>query len=71
MDFSVLGPLQVHISGEIVAIRRGLPRLLLTYLLLHVVEPVAASVLAECIWNEQPPSDPGNAVHQVVSYLRR
>jgi predicted ATPase/DNA-binding SARP family transcriptional activator len=71
VDFSVLGPLQVRVSGESVAIRRGLPRLLLTYLLLHVGEPIAASVLAERIWNEEPPSDPANAVHQVVSYLRR
>ena len=71
MDFSVLGPLQVTVSGEAVAIRRGLPRLLLTYLALHVREPVASSVLAERIWIDEPPSDPGNAVHQVVSYIRR
>jgi predicted ATPase/DNA-binding SARP family transcriptional activator len=71
VDFSVLGPLQVRVSEESVAIRRGLPRLLLTYLLLHPGESIAASVLAERIWYEEPPSDPGNAVHQVVSYIRR
>jgi DNA-binding SARP family transcriptional activator len=70
VDFSVLGPLQVRIRGETVPVRRGLPRLLLTYLLLHPGEPVAASVLADRLWNGQPPEDPGNAVHRVVSYVR-
>jgi DNA-binding SARP family transcriptional activator len=70
VDFSVLGPLQVRVRGETVPVRRGLPRLLLTYLLLHPAEPVAASVLADRMWNGQLPVDPANAVHRVVSYVR-
>ncbi len=71
MDFSVLGPLQVRANGTTVPVRRGLPRLLLTYLLLHPGEPVAAPVLADRLWNGQPPADAGNAVHRLVFYLRR
>jgi predicted ATPase/DNA-binding SARP family transcriptional activator len=70
VDFSVLGPLQVRVRGETVPVRRGLPRLLLTYLLLHPGEPVAAPVLADRMWNGRPPADHGNAVHRVVSYVR-
>lgn len=47
VDFSVLGPLHVRVRGETVPVRRGLPRLLLIYLLLHPGDPVAASVLAD------------------------
>ncbi len=71
MDFSVLGPLQVRVGGQLVPVRRGLPRLLLIYLLLHPGEPIPAAVLADRVWNGQPPADAGNAVHRVVSYLRR
>ena len=71
MDFSVLGPLQVRVTGRLVPVRRGLPRLLLTYLLLHPGEPVAVSLLADRAWNGQPPADAGNAVHRLVFYLRR
>ncbi|MGY1604204.1 BTAD domain-containing putative transcriptional regulator [Geodermatophilus sp. SYSU D00815] len=71
MDFSVLGPLQVRVRGELAPVRRGLPRVLLTYLLLHPGEPVAAPLLADRVWDGLPPADAGNAVHRVVSYLRR
>ena len=71
MDFSVLGPLQVRVGGQVLPVRRGLPRLLLIYLLLHPGEPITASVLADRMWNGHPPADAGNAVHRVVSYLRR
>ncbi|MCV2489982.1 tetratricopeptide repeat protein [Geodermatophilus sp. YIM 151500] len=71
MDFSVLGPLQVRAGDEVVPVRRGLPRVLLTFLLLHPGEPVPGAVLADRAWNGRPPDDAGNAVHRVVSYLRR
>ncbi|HEX8510433.1 MAG TPA: BTAD domain-containing putative transcriptional regulator [Propionibacteriaceae bacterium] len=71
MDFSVLGPLEVSHDGESVLIRRGLPRGLLVYLLLHRRVPVAAEVLADRLWSGEPPADAANAVQRVVSYLRR
>ncbi|WP_369253111.1 BTAD domain-containing putative transcriptional regulator [Geodermatophilus amargosae] len=71
MDFSVLGPLRVRAGEETVAVRRGHPRVLLTYLLLHPGEPVSGSLLADRTWNGCPPADAANAVHRMVSYLRR
>ena len=71
MDFSVLGPLQVRAGEELVAVRRGHPRVLLTYLLLHPGAPVAGASLADRTWNGSPPADAANAVHRMVSYLRR
>ncbi len=71
MDFSVLGPLQVRVGKEAVAVRRGHPRVLLTYLLLHPGEPVPGSLLADRTWNGRPPADAANAVHRMASYLRR
>ncbi|HEU5484605.1 MAG TPA: BTAD domain-containing putative transcriptional regulator, partial [Microlunatus sp.] len=71
MDFSVLGPLEVAHDGESISIRRGLPRALLIYLLLHRRAPVTAEVLADRLWTGAPPVDAANAVQRVVSYLRR
>ncbi|MGY1807017.1 BTAD domain-containing putative transcriptional regulator [Blastococcus sp. SYSU D00669] len=71
MDFSVLGPLQVRVRGELAPVRRGRPRVLLTYLLLHAGEPVPAPQLADRVWDGSPPADAGNAVHRTVFYLRR
>jgi DNA-binding SARP family transcriptional activator len=71
VDFSVLGPLQVRAGERTVAVRRGHPRVLLTYLLLHPGEPVPGSLLADRTWNGRPPADAANAVHRMVSYLRR
>ena len=71
VDFSILGPLEVGHDEELVSIRRGLPRGLLIYLLLHRRVPVAAEVLADRLWSGEPPADAVNAVQRVVSYLRR
>ena len=71
MDFSVLGPLAVRVDGVPVELRRGLPRALLTFLLLRRRTAVGVDVIADRLWAGQPPADPANAVHRVVSYLRR
>jgi predicted ATPase/DNA-binding SARP family transcriptional activator len=71
MDFSVLGPLVVRVDGEPVDVRRGLPRALLTFLLLRRRTATGVDVLADRLWAGEPPTDPANAVHRVVSYLRR
>ena len=71
VEFSLLGPLEVSDGGAAIPIRRGLPRSLLIYLLLHRRVPVAGDVLADRLWSGTPPTDAGNAVQRVVSYLRR
>ena len=72
MEYLVLGPLEVRSgSGAVPAIRRGRPRSLLHLLLMHrrVVLPV--DVIADRLWERDVPRDAANAVHQLVSYLRR
>ncbi len=71
MDFSVLGPLRVSARGSVVPIRPGLPRALLVLLLTRPRTPVPVDVVAERLWADRPPADPANAVHRLVSYLRR
>ncbi|HZG89835.1 MAG TPA: winged helix-turn-helix domain-containing protein, partial [Pseudonocardia sp.] len=71
MDFSVLGPLQVRAGGAPVPIRPGLPRALLVLLLTRPRTPVPVEVVTERLWAGAPPADAPNAVHRLVSYLRR
>lgn len=71
VEFLVLGPLEVRVGGTAVTLRGGRPRTLLHALLLNrrIVQPV--EVLADRLWERDPPLDGPNAVHQLVSYLRR
>lgn len=71
MDFSVLGPLRIQGDEGEITLRRGLPRALMCFLLLHHRAPVSAEVLADRLWGDQQPVDAANAVHRVVSYVRR
>lgn len=57
-------------GGTPCPLRRGRPRSLLHLLLLHRRVVVPTEVLADRLWKE-PPRDATNAVHQLVSYLRR
>ena len=70
MDFSVLGPLQVTVTGSPIPVRGGLPRALTVLLLLRRRAPTSAEVIVDRLWSA-PPADPANAVHRVVSHLRR
>jgi len=58
-------------DGTAVSIRRGLPRGLLIFLLMHRRVPVAAEVLDDRLWSGAPPADAANAVQRVISYVRR
>lgn len=71
MQVLVLGPLEVTVGPSPVTIRGGRPRSLVHSLLLNrrIVQPV--DVLVDRLWERDPPLDAGNAVHQLVSYLRR
>lgn len=75
VEFGVLGPLQVR-TGEgadtrTIDIRRGIPRTLLTVLLLHAGETVSASALADVLWGDDQPRNPANALQIQISYLRK
>jgi predicted ATPase/DNA-binding SARP family transcriptional activator len=48
-----------------------LPRALTVLLLLRRRAPTSAEVIVDRLWSGAPPADPANAVHRVVSHLRR
>ena len=70
MLFRVLGPLEVS-GGEATVPRGAGPRALLTALLLQPNSVVPAYRLAEAIWGADPPDRMDNALHQVVTRVRR
>ncbi|HYO38005.1 MAG TPA: BTAD domain-containing putative transcriptional regulator, partial [Geodermatophilus sp.] len=71
MDLLVLGPLEVRRDGAPVPVRRGRPRRLLLSLLLRRGDPVPQDALIEQLWQDAPPVNADNALHLLVSYLRR
>ncbi|SDC98553.1 Predicted ATPase [Geodermatophilus telluris] len=71
MDLLVLGPLEVRRDGRPVPVRRGRPRRLLLSLLLRRGDPVPQETLVDQLWGDELPGDADNALHVLVSYLRR
>ena len=71
MDILVLGPLEVRRDGRPAPVRRGRPRRLLLSLLLRRGDPVPQETLIDQLWQDAPPVDADNALHVLVSYLRR
>ncbi len=70
--YSILGPLEIRAhSGEARPVRGGRPRALLHLLLVHRRGVVPVDVVADRLWPGDVPLDSANAVHQLVSYLRR
>jgi len=71
LEFRVLGPLEVRHSDT--AMELGGPRIraLLTVLLAHAGEPVAADVLTQALWGEEAPPAALRVLHVNVSRLRR
>ena len=67
----MLGPVEVRSGSTSVEIRRGIPRLLLSALILRAGETVSPDWLAEVIWGDDAPGNPTNALQTHVSYLRR
>jgi predicted ATPase/DNA-binding SARP family transcriptional activator len=75
VEFRILGPLEVHAGEDVgacpVDIRRGIPRTLLTALLLRPGETVSASSLVDVLWGDDLPRNPSNALQIQISYLRK
>jgi predicted ATPase/DNA-binding SARP family transcriptional activator len=71
VNFSILGPLRVTAADGPVTVRPGLPRALTVLLLLRRRVATPAEVIVDRLWDGAPPADPANAVHRVVSHLRR
>jgi predicted ATPase/DNA-binding SARP family transcriptional activator len=68
----ILGPLEVWDGlGGPVEVAGARLRSLLVRLALDAGRPVAARVLIEAVWGDQPPADEANALQTLVSRLRR
>jgi DNA-binding SARP family transcriptional activator/class 3 adenylate cyclase len=70
VEFRILGPLEAHKDGVVVALGGTKQRALLAFLLLHANEVVPTERLIEALW-ERPPGRPGKAVQVYVSRLRK
>ncbi|ANN21911.1 ATPase [Amycolatopsis orientalis] len=72
MRFGVLGPLAVWTTpGESVVVPEAKVRLLLASLLSREGRAASVSSLADDLWGEHPPGNPGNTLQTKVSQLRR
>ncbi|WP_344296399.1 AfsR/SARP family transcriptional regulator, partial [Streptomyces synnematoformans] len=71
MRIGVLGPLEVAVGGVPVEIAGGRLRALLVRLALDPGRYVGTVLLAEDLWGDAAPADPGNALQSLVSRLRR
>jgi DNA-binding SARP family transcriptional activator len=71
VELRVLGPVQVRQDGKAVTIPGAKSRAILTMLGLHDGSVVAADVLIELLWGEDPPRTAAKALQTHVSSLRR
>jgi DNA-binding SARP family transcriptional activator len=71
MEFGVLGPLEVRVEGNTVALGGAKQRALLAVLLLHAGEVVSAERLVDELWGEEPPASAAHTVQVFVSRLRK
>ncbi|CAA9275089.1 MAG: hypothetical protein AVDCRST_MAG10-3544 [uncultured Acidimicrobiales bacterium] len=71
VEFAILGPLDVLVGNEHVHVRPGLPRVLLTSLVLRAGDVVSVDTLIDNLWGEELPANPLNALQTQISYLRK
>src|SRR4051812_19833684 len=71
MEFRVLGPLEVHHRGRLVAVRGRRQRALLAKLVLDLGEAVPDERLLEDLWGDDQPASGGTALRVRVSQLRK
>jgi peptide/nickel transport system substrate-binding protein len=71
LQYSILGPLQVHAGGSTVSLGGTKQRTLLAVLLLHANEALSKDRLAEELWGGAPPSSAGHSLEVYVSQLRK
>jgi DNA-binding SARP family transcriptional activator len=70
-EFGVLGPLQIRVGGESVALGTPKQRAVLAMLVINRNRPVATGALIEAAWEQFPPPDPRASLHSYVSNLRK
>ncbi|MGI9529002.1 MAG: helix-turn-helix domain-containing protein, partial [Acidimicrobiia bacterium] len=70
MEFRVLGPVEVVVGGEVLAIPAPRQRELLAVLLVHVNEVLSSDRILDALWNEDLPTSGAHALRVHVSNLR-
>jgi YVTN family beta-propeller protein len=71
MRFCVLGPLEVYVDGQSIAVGGGRQRALLALLLVQAGEIVSRDRLIEELWGGRPPASGSQSLDVYVSRLRR
>ena len=71
MEFAVLGPLDIRLGVESVALPGGIPQTLLAHLLLGPNQVVSADDLIERLWGDEAPRTARNVLQAHVATLRR
>jgi DNA-binding SARP family transcriptional activator len=71
IDFRILGPLEVLVAGEPVALGGPRQRAVLAILLAQANEAVPSQRLVDGVWDESPPETAINLVQGYVSQLRK
>jgi DNA-binding SARP family transcriptional activator/basic membrane lipoprotein Med (substrate-binding protein (PBP1-ABC) superfamily) len=71
MEFRVLGPLEVRLDGESVALGGGKQRAVLAALLLRAGEVVPVERLVDEVWGDDPPPSAAHTLESYVSRLRQ
>ncbi|HEY3184885.1 MAG TPA: AfsR/SARP family transcriptional regulator [Gaiellaceae bacterium] len=70
-EFRLLGPFEVAVDGEPVAIAGEKPRALLARLLLDAGRVVSADTLVDGLWGDRPPASARKVTQVYVSQLRK
>jgi DNA-binding SARP family transcriptional activator/basic membrane lipoprotein Med (substrate-binding protein (PBP1-ABC) superfamily) len=71
MEFRVLGPLDVRIGDETIALGGGKQRAVLAVLLLRAGEVVSMERLVDEVWGDDPPPSAAHTLESYVSRLRQ
>lgn len=71
MQIKVLGPLEIHASGQQITPTAAKLRQLLTLLALHGGEVVSSRTLIEELWGTTPPETPQQTLQTYILHLRR
>ncbi len=70
LEILVLGPLDLRISGESVAVGGAKQRLVLAVLAMHAGDFVSRDALVDALWPEEPPPSARHTIESYVSRLR-
>ena len=71
MEFRILGPIEVALNGETLAIGQGKQRALLALLVLRTGEVVSTDVLIDELWHGRAPATAPKSLQVYVSRLRK